>query len=230
MDERVTTLLAEARRGAPGAAEALLAEVYDQLRRVAQVRMNQERRGHTLQATALVHEAYLRLLGSGPGSGAAPSTDRAGMSSAAGGAGLAGRAQFFAAAGEAMRRILIEHARARNREKRGGGRGRVSLESIGDVADLARIESSGESDGVLAFDEAFRRLEEHDAEVAAVVRLRFFSGLTVAETSEALGISERTVNNRWSYARAWIARAVEAGGTTESAGGPAGTDAADSTA
>lgn len=199
MDPRVTQLLDDARGGKEGAAEKLLREVYDQLRRIAQAKMNMERSGHTLQATALVHEAYLRLIG--PDLSSAP---------------IASRAQFFAAAGEAMRRILIEHARARNREKRGGGRAKVSLDAIGDVADLAAVGFGGsqgddapgdaQSDALVAFDDAFRRLEEHDAAVAQVVRLRFFVGLTVSETAEALGLSDRTVNNRWSYARAWLAR------------------------
>lgn len=192
MNERLTRLLSDARRGQGGAAEALLEEVYDQLRRIAQQRMGEERRGHTLQATALVHEAYVRLLGSEFKDGAE------------------GRAQFFAAAGEAMRRILIEHARRRGREKRGGGRGKLSLDSIGDVADLAMAEGGeGDSEPVIAFDEAFGRLEQESPSAAEVVKLRFFAGLSVAETAKALGLSDRTVNNRWTFARACLARALE---------------------
>lgn len=145
--------------------------------------MRQERAGHTLQATALVHEAFMRLSAAG----------RAGSSPAA----------FYAAAAEAMRRILIEHARARGRLKRGGGLEPVSLDAIGDVADLSASDA-----GILAFDEAFRRLEEHDARFAGVVRLRFYAGLSVAETARVLGVSERTVNSDWAYARAWLAREI----------------------
>jgi RNA polymerase sigma factor (TIGR02999 family) len=186
----VTTLLEAAAAGRTDAAADLLPLVYDQLRAIAQQRMAAERHGHTLQATALVHEAYLRLVG---------------------GAGVAwnGRAHFFHAAGEAMRRILIDHARARRRIRRGGDRPamRLGLESIGGVADLARDDPAWDEE-ILAFDDAFGRLEEHDSRFAAVVRLRFFAGLSVQETALALGVSERTVNNDWTYARAWLARTL----------------------
>jgi RNA polymerase sigma factor (TIGR02999 family) len=164
--------------------------VYSQLRAIAQNQMNAERRGHTLTATALVHEAYLRLAGS--------------RSVAA-----TQRAAFVHAAAEAMRRILIEHARARGRVKRGGGVGKVSLEAIGDVADLAAADEERGGEGIVAFDRAFRRLEEHDRRFADVVRLRFYAGLTVAEAAEVLGVSDRTVDNDWAYARAWLARELE---------------------
>jgi len=146
--------------------------------------MNAERPGHTLSATALVHEAFLRLRGSPAGI-------------------PADRAQFLHAASEAMRRILIEHARARARLKRGGPALRLSLDAIGEVADLA---SDDQSDQIVAFDDAFRRLEERDPRLAAMVRLRFFAGLSVAETAAALGVSPRTVNTDWVYVRAWLAR------------------------
>lgn len=160
--------------------------VYAHLRAIAQRQMNSERVGHSLSATALVHEAYIRL----------------GKSEVM---RNAGRGAFLHHAAEAMRRILIEHARARGRIKRGGDAAKVALSEIEDVADLDTIDRDG-GETIIAFDGAFRRLMEHDAGVADVVRLRFFAGLTVPETAAALGISERTVNNRWAYARAWLAR------------------------
>jgi len=158
----------------------LLELVYDQLRRIAQARMAEERRDHTLQATGLVHEAYLRL-----------STQQT--------AHELNRAQFFAAASEAMRRILIEHARRRGRVKRGGGSKRVDLQ-LADVADLSAV---GDEE-IVALDEAFRRLESIDARAASVVRLRFYAGLTIEQTAEALGLSERTVKRDWEFARSWL--------------------------
>jgi RNA polymerase sigma factor (TIGR02999 family) len=176
----VTRLLREVEAGQPQAAAALLPLVYDQLRELARHRMAEERSGHTLQATALVHEAYLRLVGDRP-------------------AGWAGRAHFFHAAAEAMRRLLIEHARARGRVKRGGGgeRQRVPLS----VIDLAAENEPGE---ILDLDEAVCRLEKESPDVAAVVRLRFYAGLTIEETAEALGISPQSVKRDWAYARAWL--------------------------
>lgn len=169
---------------APGRDESSLSQtIYAHLRAIAQHQMNRERVGHSLSATALVHEAYLRL-----GSERPPDEPA-----------------FLFAAAEAMRRILIEHARARGRIKRGGRAGRVSLEAIGDVADLHAAGEEG-SESVFAFDEAFRRLQEHDPGVADVVRLRFYAGLSVPEAARALGVSARTVDNRWAYARAWMAR------------------------
>jgi len=179
-DLPVTRLLKDVGEGKPHAAEALLPLVYDQLRELARHRMSEERAGHTLQATALVHEAYLRLVGDRP-------------------AGWAGRAHFFHAAAEAMRRILIEHARSRGRVKRGGGaeRQRVPLS----VVDLAAENDAGE---ILDLDEAICRLDLQSPDVAAVVRLRFYAGLTIEETAEALGISPQSVKRDWAYARAWL--------------------------
>ena len=176
----VTRLLREVEAGKPQAAEALLPLVYDQLRELARHRMAEERAGHTLQATALVHEAYLRLVGDRP-------------------AGWAGRAHFFHAAAEAMRRILIEHARARGRVKRGGGAERLRVPLS--VIDLAAENDPGE---ILDLDEAVCRLESESPDVAAVVRLRFYAGLTIEETAEALGISPQSVKRDWAYARAWL--------------------------
>jgi RNA polymerase sigma factor (TIGR02999 family) len=174
----------------PLPADELAAAVYNHLRAIAQIQMKSERAGHTLTATALVHEAYMRL------------SDDASVRAT-------GRAGFVAAAAEAMRRILVEHARAKGRLKRGGGSRRVALEEIGDVADLAAAAQRDDGEGILAFDEAVRRLEAHDRRFAEVVRLRFFAGLTIAEVATVLGISERTVNNDWIYARAWLARELQ---------------------
>ncbi len=170
----------------PQAAQDLLPLVYDQLRRLARQRMAQERVGHTLQATALVHEAFARL--SGPGG--------------AGGARFANVAHFYHAAAEAMRRILIEHARSRGAEKRGGAVRRVSFTT---VLDLAAAPDPAE---ILAFDEAILRLEQETPDAAEVVRLRFYAGLSVEETAAALGVSPRTVNREWQYARAWLYRVL----------------------
>ena len=173
-----TRLVIEAGKGDQRAAEALLPLVYDQLRAIAQQRMRQERPGHTLQATALVHEAYLRLLGRHD-------------------VHWAGRAHFFAVAAEAMRLILLQHARKRGRIKRGGNRRRATI----NVLELAEDHDSEE---ILALIEAIRHLEEQDAQLGQIVRLRFYAGLSVEETAAALGLSERTVKRRWRLARVWL--------------------------
>jgi RNA polymerase sigma factor (TIGR02999 family) len=175
----ITRILTELRgAGRREALERLLPVVYGELRRLASAQMRHERADHTLQTTALVHEAYLRMLGAqNP-----PWNDRA---------------HFFRAAAEAMRRILIEHARKHRRIKRGGDRVRVSLSDL----------KSGvpeDSDTILALDDALGRLEEQDPRAADVVRLRFFAGLSVEETAKALEVSERTVKREWSFARAWL--------------------------
>ena len=167
--------------------ECLLPLVYDQLRAVAQRALAAERPGHTLQATALVHEAYLKLVGERE-------------------IPWASRAHFYVAAAEAMRRILIDHARARGRVKRGGGGGGRARLTLSDVTDLA-----SKPDQILRFDEAFGRLEGELPEVAAIVRLRFFAGLSVEQTAEALGVSRSTVDRRWAFARAWLYRALRDG-------------------
>jgi RNA polymerase sigma factor (TIGR02999 family) len=160
-------------------AEQLLPLVYQSLKELARQRMSLERSGHTLQATALVHEAYLRLAGKN--------------------VRFAGRIQFYHAAAQAMRRILVEHARARGRVKRGGDVRRVPI----NILDLAE---EADRDEILALDEAIRRLEEHTPEIAAVVRLRFFAGLNVGETAEALSMGRRSVDRAWAYARVWLYR------------------------
>ena len=177
-DDAAETAAAPARQPAAD----LLPLVYKQLRDLAKHRIKQEDPAHTLQATALVHEAYLRVAGS---------------------AGFANRAHFFKAAAEAMRRILIDHARAKGAAKRGGRRA-VELTSC--ILDLASVPDAGQ---ILALDEAIERLEQESPQSAAVVRLRFYAGLTVDETAEALDVSPRAVNREWTYARAWLYRTLE---------------------
>ena len=186
--DQITRLLERAAGGKAGAAEELLPLVYDQLRALARQRMADERAAHTLQATALVHEAYLRLVGPSPA--AAPP--------------WSGRGHFYRAAAEAMRRILVEHARARDRDKRGGGRNRMPLDALASVEAVAECDA----EDVLALDSAFQELERQNPDAAAVVRLRFYAGLSVEETAAALGVSDRTVNREWNYARAWLYRAL----------------------
>ncbi len=176
----VAHVLRQVSNGDKAAAADLLPLVYDQLRALAHQRMMQERPGHTLQATALVHEAFLKLVGPRE-------------------IPWAGQAHFFVAAAEAMRRILVDHARTRNRDKRGGKRDRVLL----NVLDLASAKNSEE---ILALDEALCRLEQQERVVGEVVRLRFFAGLSVDQTAESLGISPRSVDRRWKFARAWLFR------------------------
>ena len=178
--EQAGQLVRETRTGSGRAADELLPLVYDQLKALANELMALERNDHTLQATALVHEAYLRLMG----------TRRVPWSD---------RAQFFRAAGVAMRRLLIEHARAKGAVKRGGGRRRLPL----NVLDLASNDLLREA---VAVDEAVSRLEQFSPNVAEVVRLRFYAGLSEAETALAMGVSERTVRREWTYARAWLYR------------------------
>ena len=185
---QVTRLLHDVEQGKPQAAGALLPLVYDQLRELARHRMAEERSGHTLQATALVHEAFLRLVGDRP-------------------VGWAGRAHFFHAAAEAMRRILIDHARGKESLKRGGGgRGEGRAVRGQRRVPLGLLEMAEHHDPaeILDLDEAVCRLEQQSPDVAAVVRLRFYAGLTVEETAQALGISPQSVKRDWAYARAWL--------------------------
>ena len=163
--------------------ERLLPLVYPQLRAAAERALGEERPDHTLQATALVHEAYLRLVG--------PRR-----------VPWANRAHFYAAAAEAMRRVLLDHAKSRGRQKRGSGTAPARLD---DVADLARADSRT----ILALDDALRRLEDVEPEAASVTRFRFYAGLSVAQTAEAMGVSPRQVNRLWAYARAWLFRSLE---------------------
>ena len=162
--------------GGTGTSEELVPLIYAELRHLAAAKMAREQPGHTLQATALVHEAWLRL-----GDGA-----------------FANRAHFFAAASEAMRRILVERARRKHREKRGGGAEHV------DVAELEIAAPLGNEEESLAVNEALDRLAAQDARKAEVVKLRYFVGFSFEETAEALGISVPTAKRDWAYARAWL--------------------------
>jgi RNA polymerase sigma factor (TIGR02999 family) len=176
----VTRILSQIDSGDPAAAEQLLPLVYDELRKLAAAKLAHEKPGQTLQATALVHEAYVRLVGS----------DQNGQS-------WDNRGHFFAAAAEAMRRILIDQARSHARQKRGGGLGRFDIDSI-DVAVQAT------PDQLLAIDEALDRLAREDAAVFELVRLRYFAGMNVEQAAAALGISVATAYRHWNYARAWL--------------------------
>ena len=178
----VTVLLGQIAEGDRRSTDRLLEAVYDQLRRIAQRRMQDEKAGHSLQATALVHEAYLRLI-----------RDRE--------LNWSSRGHFYTAAARAMQRILIEHARKKGRLKRGGDRRPVASS----VLDLAREENL---EDVVALQEAIERLEAEEPRAAEVTRLRFYAGLTVEETAAAMDISERTVMREWDYARAWLRDAL----------------------
>jgi RNA polymerase sigma factor (TIGR02999 family) len=175
----VTRILKQIDAGDPSAAEHLLPLVYDELRKLAAARLGRESPGQTLQATALVHEAYLRLVEGGDVRG------------------WDGRGHFFAAAADAMRRILIDQARAKGRLKRSGDRCRFNIDAL-DVAVHAP------PDHLLAIDEALSKLEREDPAVYALVKLRYFAGLNIEQASAALGISSATAYRHWNYARAWL--------------------------
>ena len=176
----VTRILSAIEAGDPSAAEQLLPLVYDELRKLAAQRLAQEKPGLTLQATALVHEAYLRLVPDAPGQAA-----------------FENRGHFFAAAAEAMRRILVDNARRKRSRKHGGGRMRQDLDAV----DIAIPEIP---EDVLALDEALTRLAATDQAAAQLVHLRFFAGLPLAEIAPMLGMSARTADRLWAYARAWL--------------------------
>jgi RNA polymerase sigma factor (TIGR02999 family) len=175
----VTRILSALDKGDPHAASQLLPLVYEELRKLATHRLASERPGQTLQATALVHEAYLRLV------------DREEPQP------WSGRGHFFAAAAEAMRRILIEAARRKRRLKAGGSRRRVDLDGLEPARDPRGLD-------LLALDEALQRLEREEPRKAALVKLRFFAGLTNEEAAESLRVSPATAENDWAYARAWL--------------------------
>jgi RNA polymerase sigma factor (TIGR02999 family) len=183
----ITRLLDAAAAGDPHAAGQLLPLVYDELRRLAAQRLAHERPGQTLQPTALVHEAYLRLVGGG---------DEENWNS---------RGHFFAAAAEAMRRILVESARRRRATKHGGGRTREEL-------DADHVAAAEPREDLLALDEALNKLAATNLPAAELVQLRYFAGLTLPDAAEALGIAPRTAGRLWSYARAWLRREVEGAG------------------
>jgi RNA polymerase sigma factor (TIGR02999 family) len=180
----VTQVLSALERGDPHAAAELLPLVYDELRQLAGQRLAQEKPGQTLQPTALVHEAYLRLV-DGERRGSSPPWN--------------GRRHFFAAAAEAMRRILVENARHKKRERHGGGRIRRDLADLDPPAPEPR-------EDLLALDEALSVLAAEDPQTAELVKLRYFAGLTLPEAAETLGVSPRTADRLWAYARAWLHR------------------------
>jgi RNA polymerase sigma factor (TIGR02999 family) len=177
----VIHILSQIESGDPSAAEQLLPLVYDELRRLAAAKLAQEKPGHTLDATALVHEAYLRLVGDQH---------------------FDGRGHFFAAAAEAMRRVLVNHARDRNRLKRGGGR--IRLELLDQADSLAE-----DPDLVLSLDGLLTRLGEEDATAARITQMHLFGGLSVEEAGAALGVSRAVAYRNWKYARAWLREALE---------------------
>jgi RNA polymerase sigma factor (TIGR02999 family) len=175
----VTSLLRQAADGADEAAQGLIERVYSQLRKIAQKRLAAERKDHTLNATELVHEAYLKMAGQ------IEERD------------WKHRGQFYAAAAEAMRRILLDYARSKGRKKRGGDYERVLV----NVVDLAE---AADPDVIIALDEALQQLEREDPQLGRLVRLRFYTGLSIAETAEVLEISERSVKRHWAFARAYL--------------------------
>lgn len=187
--EALTQLLNQAATGDPTAAEQILPLVYDELRRLAAARLSKIPPGQTLQATALVHEAYLRI-----------AHEPAGQP---GGGHWSGRGHFFFAAARAMRDILVEDARKKASYKRGGHRQRIEFQESG-------LAIEGPSEDVLAVDEALKKLDAEDPEQAQLVMLRYFSGLTTEETAEVLGISTATVERRWRFVRAWLRQQLEA--------------------
>ena len=174
----VTQLLEQIQRGEKGATDRLLPLVYDELRKLAAAKLANEKPGQTLQPTALVHEAFLRLVGNQP-----PQFDGCG--------------HFFAAAAEAMRRILIEGARSKGRQNRGGGRQHINIDAV-DVA----VQTT--PDQLLAIDEALEKLQREDPAVYELVKLRYFAGLNIEQAASILGVSTPTAYRYWNYARAWL--------------------------
>ncbi len=187
---QVTRILSDIEQGDPHAAAQLLPLVYDELRKLAAAKLAQEKPGQTLQATALVHEAYLHLVGGQPHD-------------------WNSRGHFFAAAAEAMRRILIDQTRQKQSLRRGGGRQRQDLEHLAIVAPEPALD-------VLAVHEALERFEQVDPLKARLVKLRYFAGLTIPQAADALGISSTTADRYWSYARAWLHAEL----SKDAAGGP----------
>jgi RNA polymerase sigma factor (TIGR02999 family) len=180
----VTQILSQIENGDPSAAEQLLPLVYDELRKLATARLAQEKPGQTLQATALVHEAYLRLVHD--------SQDWQWNS----------RGHFFAAAAEAMRRILVDNARRKGREKHGGGRRRLELEGLAIGLDVP-------AESLLMLDEALSKLAERDPSAAELVKLHCFAGLSIEQAAAALGLSVRTAYRDWNFAQAWLYREIQ---------------------
>jgi len=185
MENDVTRLLEHVRQGDERADERLMAAVYEELRGLASARLAKEQAGQTIQATALVHEAYLRLFGDEPKD-------------------WKGRRYFFAACAEAMRRILVERARAKGRLKRGGQRERVPLEEAAVLAEEPSVD-------LLALDEALEALAGEAPRKAELVKLRYFTGLTMEEAALALGVSKPTAERDWTFAKAWLYDRMRAG-------------------
>ena len=179
----ITRILHDISRGNSHASEELLPLVYEELRRLASTRMAQEMSGQTLQPTALVHEAWLRMVDDGHRK-------------------WQNRAHFFGAAAEAMRRILIENARRKSALKRGGGLARVDIEGL----DLA---AAAPDDKILLINEALEKLQMEDPEKARIVVMKFFGGLTNQEVAEALSVTERTIERQWAFAKAWMFQAIK---------------------
>ena len=196
MDSEVTRILDDAARGDPRAAERLLPLVYEELRKLAAQRLAREAPGQTLQATALVHEAYLRLVDAGNARQ------------------WNGRGHFFGAAAEAMRRILIERARRGRRVCHGGGRQRLDLDRLDSRHLQLDAPDDDSAEELLALDEALTRLEREEPGAASVVKLRYFTGLTIEEAAAAMGVSVRTANRHWAYARAWLFKELGGKGNT----------------
>ena len=181
----VTRIINAIQQGDGQAAEELLPLVYEELRLLAAQKMSQEKPGQTLQATALVHEAYIRLVDGG---------DR----------GWNSRGHFFKAAAEAMRRILVENARRKKSLKKGGDRRRVELSE-----EIARTENNLLSDDLLALDGALQKLSQQDSNKAELVKLRFFAGLTIEQSARILGLSTATAKRYWAFARAWLLQEID---------------------
>lgn len=181
----VTLILSALEQGDPNAADKLLPLVYDQLRKLAAVHLSHEATGQTLQATALVHEAYLRLVGTGP------EAQR-----------WENRRHFFVAAAESMRRILVEQARRKRRLKHGG---ELSRQELDDVPVL----NAEFREDLLSLDDALAKLEATNRQAAELIQLRYFAGLTMPEVSQTLGLSERTAARLWIYAKAWLLREIQ---------------------
>jgi RNA polymerase sigma factor (TIGR02999 family) len=195
----VTRILSALQHGDRGAAaEQLLPLVYNELRKLAASRLAREFPGQTLQATSLVHEAYLRLVDAEVDKGAEPHWH--------------GRGHFFAAAAEAMRRILVERARRRKRLRHGGGRKRVDLNALVDLSPAAEPGTLSSPDELLALDAAVARLAAEAPDAAELVKLRYFAGLTIQQSADALGISVRTANRHWAFAKAWLYLELTNGG------------------
>lgn len=185
----VTLILSQIESGDPSAAEKLLPLVYEELRKLAAAKLAFEKSGQTLQATALVHEAFLRLVGTPSGQSDQVPRD------------WDGRGHFFAAAAEAMRRILVDNARRKASRKHGGDLHRVELDNIALITPHIH-------EDLVSLDEALCRLKAVDAQAVELVHLRYFVGLTIAEAAEMMGISTRTADRVWAFARAWLRREI----------------------